>query len=397
MTSNTLRDFSPKPWIVREWAGKDPAGAAEYLTNLPPQQRAESVSAIAEAWARQDPEAALEWARTRVEEGERAGALGGSLAALAETAPAKAAALLSSLQGTKLDLRAFNVSLLARNWAGSDLAAAAGWAKGLSDPWLRAAAVSGVLAQWVERDPRGAANFALSVQDGTKPDGGELDARTRFAHRYAVPQGGLPLSPDERLGSILSSWSQQDWQAASDWVNQLPAGRAHDAALKGLCQGLIVAAQPEQAAAFVASLPPGAVQSEAAADVVARWAQQDPKAAAQWVEAFPEGPARERAANSLINIWAMATGKPAEAVQWLEAQPAGPARDRLAQQFVALTEGVRPDLAAPWANAFTDDRLRQFHVEQIARAWLNTDPDAARRWLHGTSLPEEKKQQLLAK
>ena len=382
--------------VVKEWAAKDPAAAAAYLTNFPPRQRPEFIRSIAEAWARQNPEAALEWARNRAEEGERMSALGGSLAALAETAPAKAAALLSGLQGTKLDLRAFNVSLLARNWAGLDLAAAAGWAKGLSNAWLRAAAVSGVLAQWVELDPRGAADFALSAQDGTEQDGGELDARTRFARRYAVPQGGLPLNPDERLGSILSTWSQRDWRAASDWVNQLPAGAARDAALKGLCQGL-AASQPEQAAAFVASMPPGSAQSDAAVDVVGRWAQQDPNAASQWVAAFPQGQTRERAADGLISAWAVASRQPAEAARWLQAEPAGSARDRLAQHFVFIIEDTRPDLAAPWVDAFTDEVVRQDHIEQIARAWLTTDPAAARTWLQGTSLPDEKKQRLLAK
>jgi RNA polymerase sigma factor (sigma-70 family) len=211
------------------------------------------------------------------------------------------------------------------------------------------------------------------------------------------------------LANLVQEWAGRNPAGAIEWVKGMAAGRGSDGVLRSLCQGL-ANSHPEQAAQVVAGLPPGRLHDELARDLAVRWAIQDPAAAAQWVASLPEGPAMERAAQALLGCWLNdenpASG--AEALRWLQQMPVGPTRDRLAQRCLVSTGGAKPmpaalpgvelkypELAAPWVDAISDAGLREKEIERVARKWLETDREAARKWLRGTSLSEEKKHQLL--
>jgi hypothetical protein len=54
-----------------------------------------------------------------------------------------------------------------------------------------------------------------------------------------------------------------------------------------------------------------------------------------------------------------------------------------------------PEMALPWVKALTDENLRNGAIENIARSWLQIDPAKATAWLNQTSLPEDRKTELL--
>jgi ABC-type proline/glycine betaine transport system substrate-binding protein len=75
--------------------------------------------------------------------------------------------------------------------------------------------------------------------------------------------------------------------------------------------------------------------------------------------------------------------------------PAGKSRESAISSFVSRLSYSAPDVAAPWANAIADDNQRYNQIENVARNWLRSDPQSAKAWLAGTSLPEERKVRIL--
>ena len=86
----------------------------------------------------------------------------------------------------------------------------------------------------------------------------------------------------------------------------------------------------------------------------------------------------------------------AAASRWLMAQPAGAGRDRAVQAVVGSLSMQNPALAASWIPSLAEPQQRNLAIEHLARAWLDADRRAAEAWLAQTSLPEERKRQLLA-
>src|SRR4029077_5961135 len=60
---------------------------------------------------------------------------------------------------------------------------------------------------------------------------------------------------------------------------------------------------PEEAARWVAALPAGKEQNQAALAVIDRWISSDPLAAATWTTQFGEGPLREQAMTLVARQW----------------------------------------------------------------------------------------------
>ena len=66
------------------------------------------------------------------------------------------------------------------------------------------------------------------------------------------------------------------------------------------------------------------------------------------------------------------------------------------QTFADAVKRTDPEGAVAWASTLSDAKQRQSQVESIARDWLRTDTDAAKRWLARTAvLSEEIKARLL--
>jgi RNA polymerase sigma factor (sigma-70 family) len=362
--------------VVRRWASHAPGAAAEYLMGLPRSgQRSQLIEFVASEWAKLDPPAALDWSEN-LGARDREATLVNIVSVIAQISPERAASYLDHLNSPKLR---WLIPSIVQNWAASDLRAAAEWTRSL---WAKSD-----LAADAKNGPLGLATYNL-LQEWCKKEPG-------LAAEFAI------VLPDEAarkngIQAVLASWSGRSWQAAQNWADHLPAGSEREAALKGLCQGL-AKSDPAQAANFVASLPPGDTQSQAAIELASTWTRKNPQAAAQWVASFPEGETRQRAAAGVMESWVHSGADAEVAANWLKQLPDGPTRDQAAQSFVGWAAFVQPELAASWVSAFKGESERNQQIENIARKWLERDPEAARKWLQTTSLPEEMKNQLIRK
>jgi hypothetical protein len=128
------------------------------------------------------------------------------------------------------------------------------------------------------------------------------------------------------------------------------------------------------------------------------WSRTDPPAALAAGLTLPAARDRDELVQAILANWGRRDPQAALAAgQWLQSLPADDARAEAAEAYISAAAARRPDLAAQWIGSIPDETKRNQQVEIIARAWLRTDPAAAQAWLQQTSLPDERKQRLLAK
>ncbi|MBL9199628.1 MAG: hypothetical protein JNL39_03935 [Opitutaceae bacterium] len=339
---------------------------------------------------------------------------------LAATEPAVAGALAVALEAGPA--QASGIGHAARAWAARDANTALAWAAGLAGPAagvaLREVAAAGVLRSprvllqgveaWPDTPARAEARLALAAAwAGVDPDaaldwlGGQReDPRLRAAMIFAVGQrhprrasgllGELPASRERLVlaAAIAQTWVAQDRAAALAWANELALGAERDAALAGIETGLgvpvarrrgnapgqrgirsrglgggdlMLRTDAPEFAAWLATQPPGRDLEAALLDFVRERGPADTGAIGRWLAGLPGSAAREQA----LQIY-------------LEGRLAASAADAAA----FLRELPRSDVS---------DAM----VEQIARRWLITNPDAAVPWLRAAPLPEFQKDRLL--
>ena len=150
---------------------------------------------------------------------------------------------------------------------------------------------------------------------------------------------------------------------------------------------------PEEAARWLAALPPGTEQDQAVLAVIKHWTGTDPAAAAAWATQFAEGPLRERAMSIVARQWGQRDWN--AAAGWLETLAMGSSRDAAIGAFVTSADGYDIRLALEWANQMEAPETRAMRVEDTARRWLREDDAAARAWLEKAQLPSGMAERLL--
>ncbi len=221
--------------IVENLMKSDPERAAAIAMDVETGARSEFLGSIAEDWARQAPEDAIEWVGT-LEGHERQTAMSEAMAGWAQEAPKSAAAYLDGLPA---DERNEHIGALARSWA--------------------------------EQEPGAAANWL-----GSQPEG---DSKV------------------EAMGHVMWNWTSQDPEAASAWLAEQPPGDSFDRGAAGLAKAATSAFEdPEAGVAWSSSIQNEELRTEMTRHTLQRWMRQDPEAAQAWAEANPvEGttPSRE--------------------------------------------------------------------------------------------------------
>ncbi|MBK1881134.1 hypothetical protein JIN85_01840 [Luteolibacter pohnpeiensis] len=151
----------------------------------------------------------------------------------------------------------------------------------------------------------------------------------------------------------------------------------------------------EDAAKWVAGLPPGEEQDKAALAVINYWLESDPSSAAHWAANFGEGNLRDQALRAVSRRWGLEDWNQTSA--WLATLPDGEFKDSAIGSFVTSADGKDIALAIEWANQTGNQDDRTKRVQSVAKRWLLEDEAAATKWLQAADLPVSLKQELLGK
>ncbi len=157
------------PTLARSLAEKDVPTARNWIEKAPPSPEREAAgAAVVEAWAKQDPRAALEWLQDNLQ-GGRPQAFAGVAAALAGKGIDAAKQLLDAMPpGSSRDAV---VAVIASRWAEKDIKSAAAWVTSLPEGDAgRRQAFQQMSWQWAEKDLDSAAAFAIANTDTEEGD-----------------------------------------------------------------------------------------------------------------------------------------------------------------------------------------------------------------------------------
>jgi len=175
---------------------EDVLAMMQYLRehSEPGDPKEEKLRAFVRAWARQDPDATIGWAR-QLPEWQRDKTLEHVCMDVASKFPRKAIEAVDDL-----NLSATSPGIIeniANIWAVTDQVGATQWAKELPEGELRDQVFLRIALIQSERDPRKAVDLILS----------EIDPGT---------------NQEEAAMSIVHQWALADFPSASEWVNTFP-------------------------------------------------------------------------------------------------------------------------------------------------------------------------------
>jgi RNA polymerase sigma factor (sigma-70 family) len=155
----------------------------------------------------------------------------------------------------------------------------------------------------------------------------------------------------------------QQWIARLSLVPEGSRGKAMESIARAWGQQ-----SPEEAFAWVTSLPLGDARNGAVGAVATSWAQKDPHSAADWVSSLPMGADRDQSAGSLV--LAVADKYPREAWNWALSIRDETARNRAAAHAAQMMAARDPATARQWIDTgpFSPDFKASFHTSLGATA-----------------------------
>jgi len=422
--------------VMSSYARTDGPAAAALWQTLPPEQRRGNLHNLMHGWAANDPDAALQFARTlerpqdrvtalttavsmldfekpevinsvlnelpagpaRVDairsifsnqtqhdtaravrwlltmtESDRTAALNGEYMGYHYYANSAPAEMKQLLEATP-GLAGMNHlwSSTAGSLAGEDPAAALAWAQSLESPAARRQSIQSALQNWSYQDPAAALARARSLND--------------------------PDLLKDTLPGILQNWARQDADAVLAFA-ATATGTEREVAL---LQGTLAKADHDPVAsaeaveALLAAKPgekPGAALNSAASQVAQSWFRQDIPQATAWAMQLPAGSAQEAAVSTIVQDWTRLD--PVAASQWVQQLPSGDSRDTAAQQ---LSQGIQqsdPESAFVWASSIASESKREEAVRSAAQAWMWQDRPAARAAIENAPVSENVRTALL--
>lgn len=357
-----------KAWeyVLNQRIAKDPASAADDVTNLPPGDYRQSVIAeLCQLWTNADinigtnistsAPPVLVWAQSLPLESERVVVTNDFVISLAKNNSQAALQFATQNPGLSDD----TLGVIAEALAKTDFTAATNWVSGLPTGEGKNTALSALTEIWAQTDPQSMITYALNLPAG--------ETQTRYLTAASRPLAvhdfpGLvellrPLANNDLRQQILES-----------------AGSEGDATNR------------DQLAKSIVALPADNDQQAAIKGLLSRWTPVDPAAALNWLSAFPETNAQPAAVQSVIKAWSQT--EPAAAAQWLTNAPVEIAGEGTVNAFLTGAVEKYPDFAAQWTQSVTNEADRQKYQVQVAEQWLKTDPSAAQKWINTLNLPE---------
>ena len=277
--------------LMRSWAAIDPEAALEYAKSALDEksERRFGISEVLAGWANSDPQGAVEWAHANKNNAERK-------------------------DGDML------VGII-RGLAENNLETANGLFRALPDGGARWQASTFLAQEYAKLGTREAIEWAENFPTE--------DSRLR----------------ETILGQLGAKLSKQDLPATADWVKEMK----NDKASQRITDNLL-----------------------------AQWVSQDPSGASQWVSGLENEEKRSYAMKQLTSRWSLVD--PISTAKWLNAQPPSPAMDPAVGEFVSRISARDPENAISWAMTIQDQEAKRRAVQKALGAWEKIDPARANSW-----------------
>ena len=373
-----------KTAVLGAWARVDPEALVDYVLELGPEQRSETLrfGNVLTAFSLIEPQRAL-----RVAEGVP-GELGTTIrrAALVSLAREDPLAALSFAEGLPTgNEREQLLRAIATSYGRTDPDAALAWANSLSPP--SPSIVANVLSGLARVDPDRAIDLIFETMAAT----GDRD-ETLFIN--LVSSGTLAPEQTAKLADRLSAtpgrgsalqmltqmWAQRQPYEAARWL----LARGSAAPRQALGQAAIQLARTDPAAAisYTDTVAPElrATWISAVAD---GYAQHDARAAATWLAQYRGEPGYDAAVAAVAGRTAqsdpIAAARLFEAVDIAEAPDAPQSASRIASAWTQKD----PRAAASWALGLASDDARESAIGAVAAQWAPRDAAGARSWALG--------------
>ena len=290
--------------VLATMATKDPQAAAAYFKDKDnlllssPMSGGWIAGAVAKEWAKQDPNAAIEWAKS-LDPGLRGGALGSIMGSMAVDDPSKAARTVGTLGLAQGDEQNRVYGQIGQAWAARDPEAAFKWIDSLPAGGQRDEAARRALESYANNDPVAAAKRAEQIADEGQHDravgavAGPWSRRDPAAAAKWVSAQGEGRGRDEATRNIMSNWTNSDPTAASTWLLEQPAGSSKDEGIVTL-SNQVMGADPEGAVTWAATIGDPMKRGIQLKSTVDNWVRKDEAAARRWVEGSPNLSAEEK-------------------------------------------------------------------------------------------------------
>ncbi len=355
-------------------ASTDPLQALARIDQLPVgQDRNNTLQTLARAYARQDPSAALAWARSLSPPSELAlrGVINGIAAVNIDQAiDIVELELANQSSGAGQNLAsAVTSGLLSRvvlsNVDSAEVVRVANRLMQIDDPRMRSSMMS-MTTMWASRDPEAALDWMSGHAEQLEPQlfslvGQSMAQNDLDAALHALAT--LPPGParENLLQGVASGIASHSVDRAVEFLDARRDQPGTDAAWSAV---VMRAAQndPVAAAGLLDRVGTSTQMMQTAPLIANSWARQDPLRAAQWARSLGDEQARSAATAGVAVAWAAQDAD--AAAQWIRTLPTGAARDRaLAGYLSASTTGRSLDTSV--LPAFSSDIARQ---EAVSRA-----------------------------
>lgn len=365
----------------------DPMAMVSRVADMPAgPQREQLMQSVAAGFARQNPGAALAWARQLNPPSQNAEVA--VLSILASENPDRALELLlpAGAAGGAVNMQlltsvASQVAFQAYP-PGTDATRIGHFAERLAESPDPAAsqALQSLMNSWGARDTDAAMGWLLANGEG-------IDANivssvvSRFARRDVHAAAAFVDQVPESMRAtwitqVAGAYASHDVEGTINWLAQYQGQEGHATATR---QVISQAAQsdPRMAAQLWAQAPADVRQTTTGL-LAMHWARQDPTAAAGWAQSLSDERLRNQAVTTVTTQWG--ASDPQSARRWVQALPHNALRDQAVGSLL-VASGSSGQLDLSLISMLTSDQAREQAVVRAVSALATSDPGTARALL----------------
>lgn len=343
--------------VYAVWSRNDPLAALDYARSslAPGTARNETIGIAMNRWGSADPRAAWQWAEQNLSGPLKDQALTDLVIGWTRRAPTVASQWLASTGYISQPM----LNAVAGTWAEQNPAAAVTWASSLTNTEARRTAEAAAVTGWAEQNPEEAAAYVEKRVSG---------------------ETGQPVTPEEAVslaGVISRIWGQSNPQEAAAWVNKLTDSAERLEAASTLAM-VWASSDIQGATAWSATISDPAVRRQVITHIGTTWGAIEPDSALNWLATQPAELTSDGVAGA-YNSWAAVDAIGLR--EWVDSQPVSAAMD---QARLSLADAVaESDITSSITLAFglSSPSSRDDAVARYFHEWRKVDDASAQDWL----------------